>query len=56
MKDDAYRKITDDNGRDYYCPLGAIGSDNRLIDEGADDCVETEVVQRYSGNISVLRT
>ena len=56
MRDDAFRKVTDENGQDYYCPLDAVGSDDRLVHGWADDCVETDVVQRYSGHINVLRS
>ncbi len=56
MKNDRFKEFTDDNGQSYYCPLDAFGGNNRLIDELADDCIETDVVQRYSGNLHILRS
>lgn len=53
---DTYQKVSDDKGQDFYCPLEAIGRDNRLKSEMTDDCIETDVVQRYSGHIRVVRS
>ena len=51
-----YIKVSDDDGQDYYCPLGVTADGKHSHEQIGDDCVETEVVQRYSGNISVKRT
>ena len=57
MNDDVrYKKVSDDAGQDYYCPLGALGRDNLSKADRWDDCIETEVVHRYSGNLSVVRS
>jgi hypothetical protein len=44
---DAYFETRDENGEAILCPIEATG--------GADseDCVEEDVVRRYSGNIQV---
>jgi hypothetical protein len=52
---DEYIKISDDNGQDYYCPLGVTADARHSQNKIGDDCVETDVVQRYSGNINVQR-
>lgn len=54
--DDRYRKVSDDTGQSFYCPLAAVASDNRLKADRRDDCIETEVVHRYSGQIRVVRS
>ena len=55
-ENESYRMVRDDYGRDYYCPLGAIDNHERMKRDRWDECVETDVVQRYSGNIHVLRS
>ena len=53
--EETYTKVKDGDGQDYYCPLRAIGDDHRPNQEMLDDCVESEVVQRYSGNLRAER-
>ncbi len=54
--DEAYRMVRDENGEKFNCPLGAIDNNNRTKRDRWDECVETDVVQRYSGNIRVIRS
>jgi hypothetical protein len=57
MKPDAiFRKVADQEGRAFYCPREAVGRGDRAVESMADVCVETEVVERYSGNIRVDRS
>lgn len=46
-----YTKVKGPQGTDHYCPVAADGapSENEIIDE----CVEKDVVERYSGNIEI---
>jgi hypothetical protein len=50
-----YTKVTDDSGMDYYCPLSVADNNSPPDERIGDDCVETDVVHRYSGNIRVVR-
>jgi len=46
-----YTKVKGSQGTDHYCPMVTDGapSENETIDE----CVEKDVVERYSGNIQI---
>ncbi len=50
----ACTKVTDEAGVEYYCPLCIADRVLPLGDGAGDDCVETDVVHRYSGNIRVV--
>ena len=52
--DTRYSKVTDEAGLDYYCPLSPSDPDQPPKDRIGDDCVETDVVHRYSGNIHIV--
>jgi len=47
-----YKRVTDDAGEDYYCPLGTKAYAEGLLD--ADECVEASTVERYSGNLEKI--
>lgn len=54
MKNDTpFTRVTDEAGLDYYCPLTADDRD-AAPDTIGDDCVESDVVHRYSGHIHVV--
>ena len=55
-KNESYRMVKDDSGMDDDCPPGAIDTNERMKRDRWDECVETDVGQRYSGNIHVLRS
>jgi len=50
---DMYLIVKDRFGNDYYCPLGALADSSSASDQGFDECVEKDVVERYSGNIDI---
>ena len=50
-----YTKVTDEAGNDFYCPLSDVDRNLTLSERLGDECVETEVVHRYSGNIRVVQ-
>jgi hypothetical protein len=54
--DKIFRKVADKKGREFCCPSDAIGRGDRPAESMADDCIETDVVERYSGNIRVDRS
>jgi|GEM_PF-2263690 len=45
--------IRDENGTDYLCPIDAVENQNAITDQEFDECVEEDVVRRYSGNVTV---
>lgn len=54
MKTESQKKFTrikDPQGTDHYCPVEA--DDAAAENELSDDCVEKDVVERYSGNIEI---
>ena len=52
-KKNHYRYVKDQEGTDVYCPVAA--EDRAAVDSnaGSDECVEMDVVERYSGNIDI---
>ena len=53
--DNLYTRVTDEAGNDFYCPLYDIDRNITPHEILGDDCVETDVVHRYSGNIRVVQ-
>ena len=51
-----YKKLSDENGEDYLCPLNAATIESSPADDIPDDCVEASVVGRYAGNIQLADT
>jgi len=49
---DEFKRVTDDTGEDYYCPLGTKEYADGQPD--ADECVEASTVERYSGNLNKI--
>jgi hypothetical protein len=47
---DTYFETRDENGDVILCPIAATDGDQ------SEDCVEEDVVRRYSGNIQVETT
>lgn len=45
--------ISDENGTDYLCPIDAIENQDAITEREFDECVEEDVVRRYSGNVTV---
>ena len=50
---DSYFIVKSDNGIDYLCPLNQVTGRGVATDSEMDDCVEKDVVERYSGNINI---
>lgn len=44
-----FKRVTDDTGEDFYCPLGIKAYADGQPD--VDECVEASTVERYSGNL-----
>lgn len=49
-----YTRVTAEDRNDYICPLDLAQSKSTLGIDDLDDCVEAEVVGRYSGHLNVV--
>ncbi len=56
MIENTYFILKDHNGNDYLCPLNSVNDRNAVTDDEIDDCVEKDIVERYSGNIEIEST
>lgn len=52
-KENAYFIVTDRNGDDFLCPLNAVKNRREVLGRELEECVEKDVVERYSGNIDI---
>lgn len=49
--DTLYKKVSDDNGEQYYCPMADVDASRVATDRLPEDCIEASVVGRYAGSI-----
>jgi len=56
---DAHRKkyvrLKDKTGSEFLCPLDALKSMKDATEEELAECVEEDVVGRYSGDIEIVK-
>ena len=56
---DAHRKkfvrLKDKTGSEFLCPLDALKSIKDATEEELAECVEEDVVGRYSGDIDIVK-
>ena len=56
---DAHRKkyvrLKDNTGSEFLCPLDALKSVSKATEEELAECVEEDVVGRYSGDIEIVK-
>jgi len=56
---DAHRKkyvrLNDKTGSEFLCPLDALKSIKDATEEELAECVEEDVVGRYSGDIEIVK-
>jgi hypothetical protein len=56
---DAHRKkyvrLKDNTGSEFLCPLDALKSIKDATEEELAECVEEDVVGRYSGDIEIVK-
>jgi hypothetical protein len=45
--------VKDPKGQKYLCPINATRKDRSIRLDADDDCIEEEVIGRYSGNIGI---
>ncbi len=48
-----YFIVKDKHGNDLLCPLHTVKNKNAVFDSEFNECVEKDVVERYSGNIDI---
>ena len=48
-----YFVARDKEGAEYLCPLKSVKNQNAVTDRELDNCVERDIVERYSGNITI---
>jgi len=46
------KRITDDSGEVYYCPIGLQPDAGRP--SAMESCVEASTVERYAGNLNII--
>ena len=46
----------DDSGVTYLCPIDAVKNRDNISSQEFEECVEEDVVRRYSGNVKVVQT
>lgn len=52
MADAKYKHVTDENGKDYYCPANEKPKEEEAPDD-LGECVDGDATRRYSGDIDV---
>lgn len=52
-KKKSYRVVNTERDKDYYCPLDSQHEKDDIADEEPQECIEKDVVERYSGNIDI---
>ena len=50
---ETYFVVKDKDGAEYLCPLNSLRDRNSIDDDEVSNCVERDVVERYSGNINI---
>jgi hypothetical protein len=50
-----YIRLKDKVGNEFLCPLDALKSIEEATEEELAECVEGDVVGRYSGNIEIVK-
>ena len=48
-----YTPVKSTEGTDVYCPMDAISNSAGAVAAEIDECIEKDVVERYSGNIDI---
>ena len=51
-----YVKVKDEHDAEYLCPVHSIKNSGTVSVDELDECVETDVVGRYAGNIETEST
>ena len=50
----AFKFTVGEDNQDYVCPLETAERDGRVSYDNLDDCVEADVVGRYSGGLKIV--
>ncbi len=49
-----YKQYTDEDGETYYCPVMFMDGNKVKSEWAAINCVETNIVGRYAGNLDIV--
>ena len=49
-----YAYVVTEDTNEYFCPLDVVQGRDRLSIEHLNECVEVDVVARYSGNLDIV--
>ena len=49
-----YVRVTDGTGDELVCPLDAVTDGGRIREAAEEDCIETDVIGRYAGNLNIV--
>ena len=50
---ETYFIVRGTSDEEYLCPLNSIGIRDAITEDEMNDCVERDIVERYSGNIKI---
>ena len=53
IDNETYFLARDKTGAEYLCPLKSVKNRHALTEREMDNCVERDIVERYSGNITI---
>lgn len=53
QNENKYFIVKDEHGGDYLCPLAQVKDRTAVSEDELRECVEKDVVGRYSGNIEI---
>ena len=45
--------VKDAEGEKFFCPINATPNPSTVRPEEIEDCIEEDVIRRYSGNINI---
>jgi hypothetical protein len=50
---ETYFVVKDKDGAEYLCPLNSVSDRNAIDNDDMNNCVERDIVERYSGTINI---
>ena len=54
-KDEIYVRVKDRAGNEFICPIAALKDPKTATSEELDQCVDDGTVERYAGNIDIVK-
>jgi len=50
---ETYFVVRNEDGETYLCPIISVRNRDAVTDDEMENCVEKDIVERYSGNINL---